>query len=330
MVSSARLLDPEQIAVRAGLDPAFLVLPAPATLFGERAMRWRQLAAGHAMADYLLFAAALAQAQHAAASEGPAPEVPQATVFEQAAAAGTPPLPIGAWWQDDTWHATFARLIDHLHNTAAAALPTAVDDAARCPRDERNRLAQRLLHGHLLADDLALAPLIGAALQVHGARLVAAAAQQHAGLRGGAFGRTDDPHRCPCCGGPPTASVLRIDGTSQGLRYLHCAACATQWHLMRITCALCGNAAGLDYRQLQPAQADQTAATPATVRAECCPACHGYLKLVAQDRDPHADPVADDLATLTLDLLLGEAGLQRLGVNFLLLFSDAAAPPLPP
>ena len=38
------------------------------------------------------------------------------------------------------------------------------------------------------------------------------------------------------------------------------------------------------------------------------------------------EPVADDLATLTLDLLVAETGLQRHGVNMLLLFGESEEP----
>ena len=47
------------------------------------------------------------------------------------------------------------------------------------------------------------------------------------------------------------------------------------------------------------------------------------------DKDAFVDPVADDLASLPLDLLCTEAGFQRHGVNFMLLFGagdEAAAP----
>ena len=54
------------------------------------------------------------------------------------------------------------------------------------------------------------------------------------------------------------------------------------------------------------------------VRAETCDHCRSYLKIVYQEKDPWVDPVADDLATLALDLLLDEAGYARSGPNFLL------------
>jgi FdhE protein len=44
------------------------------------------------------------------------------------------------------------------------------------------------------------------------------------------------------------------------------------------------------------------------------------------DRDMYVDPAADDLATVTLDLLVSEAGFQRHGVNLMLLFGDPDGP----
>jgi FdhE protein len=36
--------------------------------------------------------------------------------------------------------------------------------------------------------------------------------------------------------------------------------------------------------------------------------CHGYRKILHQVKNPHVEPVPDDLASLNLDLLLGQAG----------------------
>ena len=68
-------------------------------------------------------------------------------------------------------------------------------------------------------------------------------------------------------------------------------------------------------------------AAGAAVQAETCDECHHYLKIVHSDRDPFVDPVADDLASLTLDLLVSETGMVRHGVNLMLLFGEPEAPP---
>ena len=54
------------------------------------------------------------------------------------------------------------------------------------------------------------------------------------------------------------------------------------------------------------------------VQAETCDVCKAYLKLIRRDKDAAADPVADDLATLALDILVDESGFSRSGPNLLL------------
>jgi FdhE protein len=50
---------------------------------------------------------------------------------------------------------------------------------------------------------------------------------------------------------------------------------------------------------------------------------------VHSDRDPFVEPMADDLASLTLDLLVSEAGYHRHGLNLMLLFGEPEAAPPP-
>jgi FdhE protein len=54
------------------------------------------------------------------------------------------------------------------------------------------------------------------------------------------------------------------------------------------------------------------------VRAETCEECHGYRKILYQEKDPAVEPVADDLASVNLDLLLGQSGYHRASGNPLL------------
>lgn len=332
-MDSSRLLDPEEIAVRAGREPAWWRRARPDTLFGERAMRLRQLAPGHPLADWLRFAAELSDAQHQAALAFGAtddPGVPPAEAFRQAALDGVPPLPWADTWRDARWRAVLRALLATMAPRLAPDSPAAATAAALAALgdDALDAQAARLLAGDPDPEAFAAVPFVAAALQVHATLRVDAAARRHEGLREGVFGRIDDPRSCPCCGGPPVASVLPLGTEVAGQRYLQCALCASQWNLVRITCAGCGNTRGLEYRHLQPATLadDEAGRQAAVVRAETCPECHGYLKLVAQDQDPHADAVADDVATLPLDLLLAEAGFQRLGVNFLLMAAPPAGP----
>jgi FdhE protein len=322
-MASARLLTPEEIALRAGAEPAHLRLPEPATLFAEREMRLRQLAAGHAMRDYLLFAAELARAQHEQAQARVPLNVPPASAFEAAAMALQPPLPAEHWARDPVWRADLRALLQRLQSRLDGPAREVARQLLGAGDEAIEDQATRLLSGTMQGLDLGHAPLIAAGLQLHWSRLIAESARAHAGLRSDAFGRIEDPAVCPCCGSRPTASVLRIGGEASGQRYLHCALCSAQWHLVRIRCARCGNTKGIDYRQLEAADAPPDEAPGArAVRAECCAACGHYLKLVAMDQDPQVEPVADDLASIALDLLVSDTGLVRHGVNLLLLFGD--------
>ena len=56
-----------------------------------------------------------------------------------------------------------------------------------------------------------------------------------------------------------------------------------------------------------------------TIKAETCDSCRGYVKVLHQHKDPDLDPIADDVATLGLDLLVRELGFRRGGVNPFLL-----------
>jgi len=115
------------------------------------------------------------------------------------------------------------------------------------------------------------------------------------------------PSGCPRCGGPPVAGLLLGDDR---LRYLVCALCATEWHHTRAQCVLCHGSGALDYRSVE--------GDPGPARAEACRACRAWLKLLDVERAPRLEPVADDVATLRLDLLMAEEGLPRLGWNLYL------------
>jgi FdhE protein len=325
------LLSPEEIAVRAGREVPFLRLPEPASVFADRALRLRQLAAGHPMRDYLLFAAELAQAQHGVLGDYPAVALPTPAQLDAAALAGRPPLEPDAWQRDPAWQDGLDRLLDLVADRLA---PGPARDQVRAlraePAEARERQAGRLLAGVTTGLDLGTAPLVAAGLQAYFTALVtatAATATAQAPGQAAPFGRIDDATRCPCCGSRPTAAVVRIGADESGYRYLHCALCSTQWHLVRIKCSCCLGTKGIGYQALEALPghaAPATGAAAGAVQAETCDVCGSYLKIVNMAKDPFVEPVADDLASVTLDLLVSEAGHQRHGVNFLLLFGDEA------
>jgi len=121
------------------------------------------------------------------------------------------------------------------------------------------------------------------------------------------FHRFEPANLCPACGSPPVSSLVRNDGARQGLRYLSCSLCATEWHMVRIQCSSCASNRDIGYYLQEGAGG--------AVKAESCEDCHAYLKIMYRDQDGAVEPVADDLATLGLDLLMGEAGKARSGPN---------------
>lgn len=296
------LLQPGQIEAAAGSIPE-LRLP-PADLFLTRARRLEQLAEGHTLGDYLRFVAHLAHAQQERLDAGPAASLPAPGLLAQCREYRMPPLaPAGlarpSGWRDTARHLALA-VQDALPLAGQAALQPALEG-----RDAwLEAQAGHLLEGKLHNLDAAVAPVIGAALQVHWTHL----ARQ---LDPAQVARPEHPNLCPVCGSHPVSSVVRIGGAENGLRYLHCALCSSEWHVVRAKCSNCDNTRGIVYHHLEGGDNG--------VRAESCPECRTYLKIVHQDKNPLADPVADDLASLALDLLMDETGFVRSGINWYLI-----------
>jgi len=324
LTSTSRLLSPEEIAVQAGQLVTYLHLPERSTLFGEREMRLRQRADGHSMRDFLLFMAELTHVQHELLQAYPTSALPDRSALDAASRAGLPPLPSALWTRDPVWRdglrQLIGKLLPRLDGSPAQAPVLAFQATAQVDDDWIEQQADRLLNGVMLGLDLAAAPLIAAALQAYWTHLVLATEAARTADQPAPFGRTDDMTLCPCCGSRPTASVSRIGGDA-GHRYLHCSLCSAQWHMVRIKCSHCLSTKGIHYQSLQLAEgASSHAKQP--VEAETCDECGHYLKIVHMERDAHVEPVADDLASVTLDLLVSEAGFQRHGVNLMLLFGD--------
>lgn len=334
--STARLLSPEEIAVQAGEQVPFLRLPDRPAAFAEREMRLRQRAASHGMREFLLFAAELARAQQQVLSDHPVVPLPEPAALEAASRLGAPPLPATLWPRDPAWRVGLGRLLDlllpRLIGSPAAASVRKLSGADGAWIEQQ---ADRLLNGVMLGLDMAAAPLIAAGLQTYWTHLVLATQEREGSARLAPFGRVDDPLNCPCCASSPVASVSRIGAAETGFRYLHCSLCSAQWHMVRIKCSHCQSTKGIHYQSLQHVDAvpDDDDTSPVTgkaprqaVEAETCDECGHYLKIVHMERDAHVEPVADDLATVTLDLLVAEAGFQRHGVNLMLLFGSDDEP----
>ena len=116
---------------------------------------------------------------------------------------------------------------------------------------------------------------------------------------------------CPCCGSTSSASVITASGQNPGARYLYCSLCSTAWNHTRAVCIVCGGSRTLSLRGVE--------GDSGLARAETCDECGTYAKVFYEAKDTGVDAYADDLATLGLDMMVGEAGWSRHAPHPLLL-----------
>jgi len=280
--------------------PPLALLPDPVPLFQGRARRFAFLAESNELAPYLRFLADLSKLQARLAVTLPAVEPVSPDAAARAARAHMPPIDRQALADDPALAATQQALLD---SAVALEMPDAARSALEAVlaagAEDRRWLLGNVLGDDIPADSTAPHLFAAAAVQVHLARLAA-------GLDAGtlvpvAIGV------CPACGGrPATSSVMGMQGI-ENVRYASCAGCATQWNEVRVKCLCCGSTKGLGYRSVDTVDA--------TVKAEHCGECGSWVKIFYRAKNPSLDPVADDVGSLGLDILMRDAGVRRGGFN---------------
>jgi FdhE protein len=298
---SATIIQPGQLEAPAGEIP-FLRLPARDSFFKDRAERFRQLARDHKMGAFLAFMARIADAQHAALQHFPQVPLPEEIHLARSREHGMPPLAARGWQRDPAWCDTVQNIAAAVATDAPTPAQETIARIGNMTDDELEKRADAVLDGHAELD-LAAAPFIAAALQVYWVHMTST-------LGNTAFARTDIPNLCPVCASAPVASIVRI-GSEHGLRYLHCSLCGSEWHMVRTKCSNCESTKGISYYAIEGQKG--------AVKAEACAECGSYLKILYLDKDPYLDPTADDLASLALDILMDETGIQRSGPNLFLI-----------
>ena len=296
---------PVEIGSRA--EPPFAKLPDPATHFRLRAQRFAVLAQSHELAPYLHFMAGLAEAQHRTNEAGlPEPLMPSNAERERARAHAMMPLDRNRFAEDPALQATFDKLFDLAPQIAMPdQARAALTQVTRMDGAEREALARAAFDNRIDPARVAEQAFAAAAMQVHAARL--ASRLDPKTLSAVAQGA------CPSCGGPPVASLVVGWQGAENTRFVSCALCSTLWHEVRVKCVCCGSTEGVGYQEIE------SGAGAGLVRAESCAKCNRYLKIMLHHKEPSLDPVADDVATLALDLLLRDAGTRRGGVDPFLL-----------
>ena len=296
----AETLEPDPSVIGGVPEAPFVFLPNPVTLFQSRRKRFAFLAETSELAPYLKFLADLSALQARLAATLPPVTPPSDESMRKASAGAMPPIDRANLIEDAALWLALDALCEgatELDMPESARLALAAVTAS----DDTDR---KWLLGNILSDTVpeeSVAPHLfaAAAVQVHLARLAALL----------------DPARlvpvgvgvCPACGGRPVSSSVTSTPGIDNVRYASCACCATQWNEVRVKCLCCGSTKGISYRSAQTHEA--------TVKAECCRKCSSWVKIFYQMKNPTLDPVADDIGTLGLDILIKDTEFRRAGFN---------------
>lgn len=257
------------------------------------------------MEDWLRFMAKLAHAQHVAAATLPPLAGLEQSIVEHAVAARMPPLAADGHRRDPAWRDGLAVLLDHFDDDTMSTQVQAVIARLRAyDAATIETLADNFLHGDVETVDAGPVLYVAAALQIYFTRMTASLPASSLRLL---------PQRglCPCCGSTPIAGQITATGQTPGARYLCCSLCSTAWNHVRAVCVTCGESRTISLEGIE--------GDAGVVKAETCNDCHTYAKMIYLARDMKADPFADDLASLGLDVLVAEAGWSRHAPNPLLL-----------
>ncbi|MGN6478958.1 formate dehydrogenase accessory protein FdhE [Luteibacter sp.] len=291
-------------------SPDPIARPDRSRRFAVTAQRLEKLGDGHPLEAWLRFIAGLSRAQHAVATTLAPSGTPDADVVARAVENRLPPMAADGHPRHPAWLEGLRLMLAEVES---GELPPPALEAIAQLRDMDDaaleRLADQFLRGKVAATETAAAVYIAAALQIY--FTVSASRLVVADLR-----LLEERSLCPCCGSPSVAGVITASGITPGTRFLHCSLCSTAWNHVRASCITCGGTRTL---QVQAIEGDN-----GLVKAETCGECQTYSKLLYQLQDMQADPVADDLASLGLDLLVAEAGFSRHAPNPFLLVGEAA------
>jgi FdhE protein len=295
MTRKSRIADPVDIGKVT--KPPRLLLPHPSKVFRRRAERFDELSGGGSMPDFLTFMADMARAQSAATSALEVGVPP-----ENASGWAMPPLDRTKWRPHPSWRHALAVILDRLSAAPLTAeTRSATERLAAKSADALDALAERAVHFENGGAVVAEASFVFAALQVCWTQTAGELIQPNGD------DAMDRGRACPVCGSPPLASLVHSSGSLAGSRFLVCSLCATEWHLVRIKCANCHSTKGIAYLEIEGAGGP--------VKAETCDECRTYTKIIYAEKAPGAEAFADDLASLGLDLLVGEAGWHRAAPN---------------
>jgi FdhE protein len=282
--------DPKQGLMNIGEEakPPFAVLPDPASLFLNRSKRFAALAPKHELQPYLEFLSRLTRAQHDIQAGLPGAALPPFDRIERALEHGMPPLARALVEPDEGMGLTVERLMERLAGGQPEATARAASGIQAATPAQRGAMIAGALKDIAPPDDIAQRTLVLAALQVHFARMAALLSADD--LKPIADGV------CPSCGSAPASSMVVGWPKAHNTRFCTCSLCATMWNVVRVKCVLCSSTEGISYKVIDGKSEH--------IKAETCDKCQRYVKILYQVNDPVLEPVADDVASLGLDMML--------------------------
>ncbi|KFZ37416.1 formate dehydrogenase [Shewanella mangrovi] len=269
-------------------------------VYQHRAERLAKLAEDSPLADYLTLCVSLVSTQQTLCDTdmGPAPEVN----VNQA-------MPLQGHGSNQYWIVQLQLLLTQLLDKVPSSISPVVKRLMCQTPEQLQKWGNCLWRGHFSQVPAEYRLFIWAALAVywgHWAPAVIARMDVN---------QIKQQTKCPVCGSHPVASVV-VDKPREGLRYLHCSLCDSEWHYVRAHCTSCNQSKAVELWSFESHQAP--------IRVESCDDCDGYTKMLFLNLAPQMDAVADDLASMGLDAKLAEKGFHATTVNPLLLADEVA------
>ncbi|WP_353171480.1 formate dehydrogenase accessory protein FdhE [Paracandidimonas soli] len=293
-------LQPDPSLIGGVPEAPLAFLPDPVRLFQTRAKRFSFLAESSNLSPYLKLLAEISSLQARLSVILPAVEPVGEKRRKEAATAAMPPIDRMALADDPQLIATLAAFCDE---AAGFEMPEQARDALAAVQEaddeDRRWLLSNVLSDNIPEDSAAPHLFASAAVQIHMARLAAT-------LDAGALVRISTGV-CPSCGGRPVSSSVMGTPGIENVRYATCSCCATQWNEVRVKCLCCGSTKGISYRSVETHEA--------TVKAETCAECNSWVKIFYQVKNASLDPVADDVGSIGLDMLMKDSGKRKYGLN---------------
>lgn len=275
-------------------------LPEPIKIFQTRARRLAFLAETSNLGPYLKLLADLSSLQARLCVMLPpvAPVTPQRQ--QSARENAMPPIDRMVLADDPQLIETLKAFCEQATKlTMPESAQLALTAVSQAEPDDRRWLLSNVLSDTVPEDSVAPHLFVAAAVQVHLSRLAATLdVALLTPIRTGV---------CPSCGGrPATSSIMGTPGI-ENVRYATCNCCATQWNEVRVKCLCCGSTKGISYRSVDTHEA--------TVKAEVCSECNSWVKILHTVKNASLDPIADDIGSLGLDMLMKDTGIRRHGFN---------------